>query len=296
MKNKPFLLRNLHTFEVASQHLSFTKAGEELNLTQGAVSHRIRGLEDDLGFKLFIRLPRKLELTKEGKRLRETLTESLSSIYNEIEDITSDELKGEIVIATTPAFASGWLIPRLKNFKQKYPGFNLTIRIEEDQIDLRLNNIDIAIYYGKPSLKDTHIHPLFDERIVPVCTHEYAVNHGLFKQNYEDLYNINFIHAQESNAWSRWLKHFNIDVDPYEKAYTFSQRGMNIQAAKHSLGVAIGRLSFVAKMIEDGELVVPFPTLNSNNKYYLLCPDGMQKHQKINAVLSWIKEERASRD
>ncbi|OBT06540.1 transcriptional regulator [Vibrio sp. UCD-FRSSP16_10] len=295
MKNKPFLLRNLHTFEVASQHLSFTKAGIELNLTQGAVSHRIKGLEADLGFKLFIRRPRKLELTLEGKRLKATLAESLSSIYSEIEDINSHELTGNIVIATTPAFASGWLIPRLKNFKKKYPGFNLTIRIEEDQLDLRQNNIDIAVYYGQPNLIDTFTHPLFDERLVPVCTHEYAVEHGLFQQDYEALKGITFLHAQQSNAWQRWLDHFSIALDPYDKAYHFSQRGMHVQAAKHSLGVAIGRLSFVAKMIEDGELVVPFPTMHSQNKYYLLCANGMEKHQKIEAVFNWIKEERASR-
>ena len=112
----------LHTFESTARHLSFTRAAEEMNLTQGAISHRIRHLEGLLGFRLFIRLTRKLELTEEGTRLLATLSHSLRQINEEIEDIRAQDLRGTLHVGVAPTLGLNWLMPRLPRFQQRWIG------------------------------------------------------------------------------------------------------------------------------------------------------------------------------
>ncbi|OIQ24782.1 LysR substrate-binding domain-containing protein [uncultured Vibrio sp.] len=292
MANNQLLLRNLHTFNVAAQKMSFTLAAKKLHLTQGAVSHRIKVLEGELGFNLFVRGTRQLELTEEGERFQRTLSKSLSSIFGEIEDINNADLYGQINIGTSPAFANDWLIPRIADFKQRYPKFNLNIFSQEEQ-NFHQNHLDIAIYYGASDLKDMYRRRMFDEKYVPVCTPSYAKKYGIFEDGLDSLHRINFIHALGSDVWQRWIKYFNLDVNLFTQFYCVSHRDMGVKCALNEVGVAMGRFQFVKSYIESGELVTPYPSMDTDLGYELLCPLGTEKRPKVRTFINWIDDQLA---
>ncbi|QFT09232.1 Glycine cleavage system transcriptional activator [Vibrio sp. THAF190c] len=270
--------------------MSFTLAAKKLHLTQGAVSHRIKVLEGELGFNLFVRGTRKLELTEEGLRFQRTLSKSLSSIFSEIEDINNTDLYGQINIGTSPAFANSWLLPRLADFKKRYPKFNLNIFSQEEQ-DFHQNHLDIAIYYGAENLKDMYRQPLFGEKYIPVCTPSYAAENDIFEDGLESLHRINFIHALGSDVWQRWIKHHQLDVNLFEQFYCVSHRDMGVRSALHNIGVAMGRYHFVKQYIETGELITPYPSMETNKSYELICPLGTEKRPKVRTFIRWLEDQ-----
>ena len=290
MANHQSLLRNLHTFNIAAEKMSFTLAAKKLHLTQGAVSHRIKVLEGELGFNLFVRGTRKLELTEEGLRFQRTLSKSLSSIFSEIEDINNTDLYGQINIGTSPAFANSWLLPRLADFKKRYPKFNLNIFSQEEQ-DFHQNHLDIAIYYGAENLKDMYRQSLFGEKYIPVCTPSYAAENDIFEDGLESLHRINFIHALGSDVWQRWIKHHQLDVNLFEQFYCVSHRDMGVRSALHNIGVAMGRYHFVKQYIETGELITPYPSMETNKSYELICPLGTEKRPKVRTFIRWLEDQ-----
>jgi len=290
MANHQSLLRNLHTFNIAAEKMSFTLAAKKLHLTQGAVSHRIKVLEGELGFNLFVRGTRKLELTEEGLRFQRTLSKSLSSIFSEIEDINNTDLYGQINIGTSPAFANSWLLPRLADFKKRYPKFNLNIFSQEEQ-DFHQNHLDIAIYYGAENLKDMYRQPLFGEKYIPVCTPSYAAENDIFEDGLESLHRINFIHALGSDVWQRWIKHHQLDVNLFEQFYCVSHRDMGVRSALHNIGVAMGRYHFVKPYIDTGELITPYPSMETNKSYELICPLGTEKRPKVRTFIRWLEDQ-----
>lgn len=290
MANQQQLLRNLHTFNVAAKVMSFTLAAKKLHLTQGAVSHRIKVLEGELGFNLFVRGTRKLELTPEGERFSRTISKSLGLIFTDIEEINNTELHGQINIAMSPAFANGWLFPRIADFKQRYPKFNLNIFAQEAQ-NFHQNQIDVAIYYGADTLADMYRKPLFGEKYVPVCTPRYAKRMGIFDDGMESLKRVNFIHALESDVWQRWVKHLGLDVNLFEQFYCVSHRDMGTQCALNDVGVSMGRYHFVKPYIDRGELVTPYPSMETDMTYDVVCPLGTEKRPKIQTFINWLDEQ-----
>lgn len=291
MDSKQILLRNMHTFSLAVKNMSFKRTAEELHLTQSAVSHRIKGLEKELGFNLFIRGTRQLSLTPEGERLYTTLSRSLSSIFNEIDSIRSSDLTGELRILTAPGFAREWLVPRLKRFQNTFPNMNLVIKINEEIQDLSTQEFDVAFYYGDYTQPHVYAMPLFECKYLPVCSPQYAKEHRLLERGHQALKGVNFLHSTPSTAWQRWLDSVGLDIDCLEHSYQFSQQGLAIDAAKNSIGVAMGRLRFVTQAIESGELLAPFTPMETKQHYALLCMDGMQERPKIAAFIQWIKSE-----
>ncbi|MGF1755177.1 LysR substrate-binding domain-containing protein [Vibrio makurazakiensis] len=289
MANQQLLLRNLHTFNVAAKHMSFTLAAQELHLTQGAVSHRIKVLENELGFSLFVRGTRKLELTSEGYRFQSTLSKSLHSIFSEIDDINASEMTGEINIAASTGFTNGWLLPRLADFKAKYPNFNVNIFGYMEQQDFHHNNIDIAVYFGTEQQTNVYRQRLFGEQYIPICTPQYAKQLRIYEDGLESLKRINFIHALGSDAWQRWMVHMNLDVDIFKHFYCVSHREMGFLGASHGLGVAMGRYHFVKEQIESGELVTPYPCMETTSSYDLLCPLGTENRPKIRTFINWVE-------
>lgn len=288
MANQQQLLRNLHTFNVAAKMMSFTLAAKKLHLTQGAVSHRIKVLEGELGFNLFVRGTRKLELTPEGERFNKTISKSLGLIYSDIEQINNTELYGQLNIAMSPAFANGWLLPRIADFKQRYPRFNLNIFAQEEQ-NYNQGQLDLAIYYGTNQLPDMYRKRLFGEKYLPVCTPKYAKDLGIFDDGLESLHRVNFIHALESDVWQRWIKHIGVKVNLFEQFYCVSHRDMGTQCARNHVGVAMGRYHFVKPYIDSGELITPYPSMETKMSYDLVCPLGTEKRPKVQTFIHWLE-------
>jgi len=290
MKNNQKLLANMYTFRVTAHVMSFTKAAKVLFLTQGAVSHRIKSLEKELGFDLFIRLTRQLKLTPEGERLLLTLGHSLDMIFSELEDIAKQELNGELCIGTSSYFASAWLIPRLPDFQALYPNLNIKIQTREEFRDFQYSVLDAGIYYSEGNYPDCYSQRLFDDYRVPVCTPEYANKFHLY-DDIDNLTSVNFIHGTGHHAWEHWLSANNVNINCTKNQYLFTHNNLTIDAAKSGLGISMGRLAFVKEDLESGELVAPFPSIKADKGYDIVCTQGLQKRAKFLAFSKWVLSE-----
>ncbi len=295
MEHKQNLLAQLYTFSVVAKFLSFTLAAEELCVTQGAVSQRIKKLEEDLGFKLFVRLTRKLELTEEGKRILTTLTLSLDNVFSEIEDIRFNELRGELYIGIAPTFAHLWLVPRLAEFQQLYPHLDVKIRVKASKLDFQNQPVDLAIYYWDNTHADFYHVRLFDEDLLPVCTPEYAERLGLLK-NESRLHEACFLHCTESleflsplAEWKQWLKQTGRDTNVLQRKYVFNHEELCMVAARNSMGIAMGRYQLIKPYLDSGELIAPYERIPSGLGYDLICPKGHETRMRFQAFSEWIQ-------
>ncbi|MFC3913251.1 LysR substrate-binding domain-containing protein [Pseudaeromonas sharmana] len=286
----------LHTFEVAARLLSFTLAAAELHLTQGAVSQRIRQLENQLGFRLFLRLTRRLALTAEGERLLITLTRSLRHIDNEIEDIRDGDLRGTLTLGIAPTLGLQWLLPRLPRFQQRWPSLNLMLRVRAGTVDFNEERVDLAIYYGAPPTPDLHREHLMDEQLLPLCSPEYAARLQL-ADHPERLADACFIHASESSdvqhlfsEWRQWCEQTGHALPVEGRYYGFNHYLMALQAACNGMGVIMGRQRLAEAMIARGELVCPYgPAIPAGRDYSLIYPREQQQRPRLSAFTTWLK-------
>ena len=297
------LLANLHTFCIAANSLSFTKAAETLCVTQGAVSHRIKILEEQLGFSLFVRMTRQLALTQEGERLLDALTPSFNRIFSEIDDIKFNELSGELYLGVSPTFAKIWLLARLSDFRSRYPNLNIKIRMKGSPLNFQHEPVDIAIYYSDGKHPGFYHQRLFDEYLTPVCSPDYyqklfgksPLSHGwdeLFKK-------ATFIHNTESlefirsdEEWHHWLINQSntklTHTEVLSNHFIMNHCDMAMSAAEESMGIAMARYSLVKEKIARGTLVAPFEKVKSKLGYNLICPTEHKSRPKINAFIQWL--------
>lgn len=288
-------LSKLCTFEVAARHESFALAAQELSLSAGAVSRRISQLEHELGIKLFARSHRKVDLTREGKRVFWVLNASLNNLNQEILDIKNQELSGTLTIYSRPSIAQHWLIPLMSDFAHRYPAISLTILTGNDHVNMQQAGIDLALYFDdEPSPQLTH-HFLMDETILPVCSPDYARRHELFKNPLNLLY-CTLLHDQQAwsnnsgtGEWVSWAQYFSVAL-PESSGIGFDRSDLAVTAAINHAGVAIGRKRLIQKHLENGELVAPFgeKRVRCRQHYYISTLPGRQ-WPKIDAFIDWLK-------
>ncbi|MBU2897462.1 LysR substrate-binding domain-containing protein [Vibrio hepatarius] len=303
MVQKQQMLSNMYTFSIAGKSLSFTKAAEELFITQGAVSQRIKSLEGQLGFSLFVRMTRRLELTKEGERLLHALNQSFGVIFSELEDIKFNELRGELYIGAAPTFAQSWLLPRLPEFQRLYPNLNIKLRVKASRLNFQHEPVDIAIYYSSSEHPGFYHQRLFNEVLIPVCSPDFYKAHFT---NDADLVSqlscATFIHCDESletgepnQEWNHWLQNQSDErlklINVMEKTYLLNHSDMAMIAAKHGMGIAIGRSSLIQSSLNKGELVAPFEQVSSGLSYDLICLNGQEKRPKNAAFIRWLETQ-----
>lgn len=290
------ILSGLHCFLIAADQMSFTRAAETLCLTQSAVSHKIKNLEEILDVQLFIRQHRKLVLTDEGQRLKQVLASNFGDIIHEIRDLKSAELSGDLTISVPPTFAQTWLVPRLVSFIDKYPNVRIHLRTRNDLVDFKTESYDCAIYFGNGEYPNLAVDKLLEESMFPVCSHEYAVKYQLYHQP-ENLIHCLLLHdaapwarAGRNDEWQFWAQHFKVALP--DNGCTFDRADLAIKAAATGMGVAMARQSFVAEQLASSRLVSPFDmTMISAHSYYVVCRKDMQTSPKINAFKNWLFSE-----
>ena len=162
----------LRIFVVAARRLSFTEAASELHLTQSAVSHRIHGLEEELGVRLFKRLTRRLELTPRGRTLAHSVDQAISEIDRSVVELSQPDDTGPLKVTVLPSVASHWLIPRLARIRSRHPGVDVQVIADPRLLDLRQEGIDLAIRFGRTPHPNYAAMRLMDDRVVPVCAPE----------------------------------------------------------------------------------------------------------------------------
>jgi len=295
-----YQLSKLHTFEVAARHLSFSMAAEELSVSPSAISHRINGLEDELGFNLFERFHRKIRLTSEGERIYMALQSSLALINQEVAEIRNNEISGSLTVYSRPSIAQCWLVPKLADFHQRYPSINLDILTGNEYINFNNYNIDLAIYYDNQPPEGLSCEQLMSETIVPVCSREYALQHDLF-DNPSGLAACTLLHDKQAwdyksglDEWHFWSESFGLNNLASCRGIGFDRSDLSIVAAMNHAGVAMGRHTLVNKRIQSGELVKPFPELevSCQHNYYAVTPSSTH-HPRVKVFVDWLKEKLA---
>jgi LysR family D-serine deaminase transcriptional activator len=295
-----FLMPELYCFMRVSHYLSFTKAANELCITQGAASHRIRALEERLGFPLFERLPRKLAFTENGSRLYAIIKHHIGEIEEEIRSICTQNLEGSLNISTQPTFASYWLTPRLVSFAKRYKKIILNIRTRFDLVDFQTEAIDVAIYFGNGRYSGLDVVELMDEAYMPVCSASYADENNLWN-NPEALKKCILLHdsfpwpmAQYYCEWKAWVDYFHLDID-CSKGYTFDRTDSIYDASAQGMGVAIGRKRMVSAQLATNRLVAPFEmVLPSPQSYFMVTTRQRAETTRVSTFRKWMLEQAQS--
>ncbi len=283
-------LNALKAFEAAARHLSFTRAAEELFVTQAAVSHQIKALEEFLGIKLFRRRNRALLLTEEGQSYFLDIKDIFSAIMDATDKLVARSAKGSLTVTLQPSFAIQWLVPRLVRFSERHPEIDVRIKaVDMDEGSLS-DDVDVAIYYGRGHWPGLRSYKLHTEYLMPVCS-PLLLASGRPLRTPQDLAWHTLLHDGSRRDWHNWLKLVGVELPNVNQGPIFSHSSMVIQAAVHGQGVALGHSVLSQPEIEAGRLVCPFEqVLVSNNAYYLVCQESQAELGKITAFRDWMLE------
>ena len=282
-------LNSMRVFEVAARHLSFTQASEELHVTQAAVSHQIRVLEEWLGVLLFQRLKNGLKLTEEGEGYLPQLTQAFDLLADATNQLVNREGTTTLSISTLSSFAAIWLVPRLRQFRDLYPDIDIRIVTRNQEEDLlSKGEVDLDIRYGDGKWQHVHTQELLTENIYPVCSPDYLKN-GPPLEKLEDLKNHTLLHDVGVMGWKEWMEHAKLDNINPNRGPGFTHSHLVLQAAICGEGVALGRGALVADAIAKGDLVAPFDIrVPCNFHYYLVSTKTASDQPKIRAFTKWL--------
>lgn len=263
-------LNAMRAFEAVARHLSITRAAEELNVTQAAVSHQIKALEERMGVMLFRRHNKGLLLTKEGQAMVKPLTRA----FDLISDATTLILNSDVQIlkvAMLSSFASGWLMPRIEKFYRQYPNIDIRIMVTNKDFDLlKAGDVDLELRYGDGKWPDVESQKLLPEEIFPVCSPD-LLKGDIPLENLNDLGRHTLLHDYKMTSWNDWLNDMGLKGVDYSRGPGFSHYHLTLEAAILGHGIALGREPLVSKALQKGHLVKPFPiSMPTGMGYYLV--------------------------
>ncbi|CAN7212729.1 LysR substrate-binding domain-containing protein [Caballeronia sp. 15715] len=285
----------LKTFAVVAQRLNFTRAADVLNITQGAVSRQISGLEAHLGYALFVRQPRGLALTPNGAMLLAPLQQALAQITEALE--RSGAQSGTLRVKC-PTCAMRWILPRVIRLQNERPELVIEVTAAVSHgVEFNAEQFDAAIVFGQPTLKGVSSHHLFDEVLTPVCAP------GLWKKPQggaatatpDDLADQTLLHpTRDRRDWLRWLEAYGYKGLPSAKAQHFDTLDLAISSAMQGLGVTIGDLSLIEEDLLAQRIITPFSLcVASGASYYLIYPERPAPSPVLQEFAQWLEEEAA---
>jgi DNA-binding transcriptional LysR family regulator len=287
-------------FESAARHLSFTKAGEELFLTQSAVSRQIKELEDQLGVTLFQRRHRALALTEAGHQFYAAAAQALSTMRTATDRLRAQAGKKALSVTTTHSFAALWLIPRLAGFTRDHPGVDVRITAETRVQDLERDGLDLALRHGPASLAGPNAVRLFGEKVFPVCSPKLLKKKPLEKpQDLKTHVLLQYDDPEGRHPWLHWKTWLEVErIADLKPAGTLSFSGYEqiIPAAIAGHGVALGRSPLVKDLMRSGELVAPFrSSADPARAYFAILSKNAVGRPEVTAFVEWLKSEAAKR-
>jgi len=284
-------LNALRAFEVAARHLSFTRAAEELHVTQAAVSHQVKALEAHFGVALFRRLTRGLRLTDEGQALVPELRDVFERLAVAVARVGRREAHGRLTISLLTTFALSWLVPRLSRFNALHPEIEVSLIATSRLADFRREDIDIAIRYGAGRWPDLHSEKLFTDELTPLCGRAWI---GKLKEP-ADLVRAPLLVPSHGDDWPIWLGAAGLTHIDARKGQAFDSTRIAVDAAIAGAGVAIGNPAVHAEPIVEGRLFQPFDLVVPNgSSYWLVCPEATRERPKIRAFRDWLIDEIAA--
>ncbi len=281
-------LNSLKCFEAAGRLLSFTGAARELNVTQAAISHQIKVIEEYLGVALFERYPRRLALTEQGKTLLPEVIEAFDRVSAAIGTLSKDHYSNMISVRLAPSFAAKWLSPRLKYFWLQYPEIDLCLYHAHAAVDFEREEIDIAVTYGKGDWPGVVADKLLSLDFFPVCSPAFLHNDKPLT-SLDNLHYYTLLHDANYECWRDWLKLAGLGDIQSDKGTIIDDTNVLIQAAIDGQGIALGSTTFVEDHLESGRLVRPFDVILENEfSYYVVCPEPHLKNPAVLAFKEWL--------
>lgn len=278
----------MRAFEAAARHESFTRAADELSVTQAAVSHQVRLLEEVIGIALFKRSPGGVKLTDKGKQYFIAISNGFAILMRATEEVYgADELQ-TIRISAQPNIASRWLIPRLPSFHAAHPNIIPIISFSGQDFDFKNRTFDVAIRYGY-DFPDLSSHLLFHPQLTPVFSPTLASDVHAFK----NVRQCALLRARYApNEWRLWLDEVGLcDVD-HTQGPMFDSTLLALDAARGGLGVALGRLPILLEDLRDGTLIAPYDvSVQPVEAWHLVYPDSARTMPTVAAFRSWILDE-----
>jgi DNA-binding transcriptional LysR family regulator len=287
-------LSALHAFESAARHRSFTKAGEELGMTQSGVSRQVQNLETFLGVRLFERVGSRLTLNSVGNRYFHDVAQCL----NRIEEVSIDAVRGRtadasLMIAASAAIATHWLTPRLSTFLDAHPDIPIEIVTIGNTIDFENERIDIGILRGFGTWANAHSTALFEEELVVIASPRLVPATRPCKpldfSDYPTLQN-----ASRPSLWLHWLRSSKLDYSGPIQGVRFPSSALLIQAVLAGVGIAVVGRHAVRRELESGDLITPFgPPVRSGEAFWIVQPEKDGPNKSAAAFRQWLLREAA---
>lgn len=281
-------LSALRAFEAAARHESAKQAALELSVTATAISHQVRGLEESLGIALFVRKPRQLELTAQGRELQQVLETAFNNISSTVERLSIAPCRQAITLSTTPAVAVRWLLSWVCMLRDTHPDIDLRIHASHEPVALDGITADIAIRYGDGHWPGLVAEKLFDNTFIPACSPHLGLS------DVAQLPSHSLIHFRNAGAvsspidWAAWQKLAKVPGLDVSAGLVFSDETHAVSAAVGAQGVALMSKQLIEDELKSGRLMQPFGPVMEGKPFFLVYPESRQNDPTIRAVRDWV--------
>ena len=287
-------LNALKAFEAAARHESFTRAADELCVTQGAVSQQVKALEAELAVKLFNRERQRLVITEAGRDYLTVIRDALDRIAIGTERLLERQNAGVLTVSTSPDFASKWLVHRLGHFAEAHTGIDLRVSATLHHVDFAREEVDLAVRHGDGNWPGLDTVKLCSEQLFAVCSPKLLSGRRRVRQP-TDILKLPLIHTESRTDWTRWLQAAGIADAQVTHGPVLNRASMAIDAAINGQGIALARTTLAAFDLINGRLVRPFAeSLRLSKSYWILCPKATAALPKIVTFRDWLLAEAAS--
>jgi LysR family transcriptional regulator of beta-lactamase len=257
-------LNALRAFEAAARHLSFTRAAEELCVTQAAISHQVKALEARLRAPLFRRLAHGLILTEEGQALLPILTDTFGRMGRAMERFHDGALREALIIGVVGTFAVRWLLPRLAQFRELHPLIEVHIRTHNNKVDLAAEGLDMAIRFGEGVWHGVEADQILKAPLSALCSPKFAAR----LETVQSLASMPLLRSYRRDEWSTWFANAGVEA-PAISGPVFDSISLMVQAAADGAGVALAPPTMFGRELHTRQLIQPFPTVADVGSYWL---------------------------
>ena len=286
-------LNALKSFEAAARHENFTRAAEELFVTQGAVSHQVKALEQELRIKLFNRERQRLVITASGRQYLAVVRDAFDRIAIGTERLMQRQSSGALTLSTSPDFAAKWLVHRLGRFSAAHSEIDLTVSASMHHVDFAREEADLAVRHGDGTWPGLHVERLSAEQLFPVCSPKLVAGRERLSKP-ADVLKFPILHLDNSKDWARWLETAGVSDADQVRGPVLNRASMLIDAAVDGQGIALARTTLAAWDLINGRLVRPFAqALRLSKNYWIVCPKATAMLPKIKQARDWLLAEAA---
>jgi LysR family transcriptional regulator, glycine cleavage system transcriptional activator len=283
-------LNALKAFEAAARSESFTRAAEELSVTQGAISHQVKALEATLGIRLFHRERQRLVITEAGRDYLAVIRDAFDRIAMGTERLAQRQGTGVLTLSTSPDFAAKWLVHRLGRFVETHPDIDLRVSAAMHHVDFAREEVDLAVRHGDGDWRGLHVTRLCADKLFPVCSPALLAGRPL-PAGPRDLLSLPLLRLEDWSNWALWFSAAGVDAAPVPGP-ALNRASLLIDAAVDGQGVALARMSLAAADLLAGRLVRPVDfSLALPKGYWIIGPKAAAGLPKVERIRAWLLAE-----